>query len=134
MLPRATIVVLGAWLVLAAAGCGTSERASDATTVAQRFHDAIARQDGRAACAQLNSETASTLEREEGTSCEAAVVGLELPRRGPAGDAVVYVRSAAVELGGSTTFLDEGPEGWRVSAAGCIPAGSDLPYECELEG
>jgi hypothetical protein len=101
---------------------------------AQRFHDALARQDGRTACAQLNAETVSRLEREEGTSCEEAVVGLELPRQGTAGEAVVYVRSASVELaGGSTTFLDEGPQGWRVSAAGCTPSAPEQPYECELE-
>lgn len=101
---RATIVVLGAGLGLAATACGASERVSDAGAVAQRFHDAVARDDGPAACAQLREETVKTLEREEETSCEQVVVGLELPRQGPAGEAMVYVRSASVELaGGSTT-------------------------------
>jgi hypothetical protein len=47
----------------------------------------------------------------------------------------VYLRSASVDLrGGEVTFLDEGPAGWKVSAAGCTPAEPGRPYDCELEG
>ena len=34
---------------------------------------------------------------------------------------------------GGTDFLDEGPDGWRVSAAGCEPTAPSQPYDCELE-
>jgi hypothetical protein len=44
------------------------------------------------------------------------------------------VTSAWVALAeGGTTFLDEGPGGWRVSVAGCTPTVPDLPYDCVLE-
>jgi hypothetical protein len=48
----------------------------------------------------------------------------------------VEITSAYVRLtGGSADFLDEGPEGWRISAAGCKPGtSSDHPYQCEVEG
>jgi hypothetical protein len=132
---RAAILALGACLALAATGCGAFDRKSDAEAVAQRFHAAIAEEDGRAACAELSEETASRLEQQEGTPCEEAVLGLELPRDGKAAETGVYVTSAFVDLvGGGTTFLDEGPDGWEVSAAGCTPTAPNLPYDCELEG
>jgi hypothetical protein len=132
---RAAILALGACLVLAATGCGASDRKSDAEAVAERFHAAIAGEDGQGACAELSEETASTLERQEGMPCEEAVLGLELPRDGSAADTGVYVTSAFVDLVvGGTTFLDEGPQGWKVSAAGCTPTAPHLPYDCELEG
>jgi hypothetical protein len=34
---------------------------------------------------------------------------------------------------GGTTFLDEDPEGWKVSVAGCTPTAPDLPHDCVLE-
>jgi hypothetical protein len=131
----AAILALGACLVLAATGCGASDRRSDAVAVAKRFHAAIAQEDGRAACAELSEETASRLEQQEGMPCEEAVLGLELPRDGTAAETGVYVTSAFVDLvAGGTTFLDEGAEGWEVSAAGCTPTAPNLPYDCELEG
>jgi hypothetical protein len=132
---RASILALGACLVLAATGCGASDRASDAVVVAERFHAAIAQEDGRAACAELSEETASRLEQQAGMPCEEAVLGLELPRDGTAAETGVYVTSAFVDLvAGGTTFLDEGAQGWVVSAAGCTPTAPNLPYDCELEG
>jgi hypothetical protein len=37
---------------------------------------------------------------------------------------------------GETAFLDQGHEGWRLSAIGCEPENgkpADRPYDCELE-
>jgi hypothetical protein len=49
----------------------------------------------------------------------------------------VYVLNAMVELSsGEAAFLDQGEEGWRLSAIGCTPVGgkpADRPYDCELE-
>jgi hypothetical protein len=132
---RAAILALGALLSLAAVGCGTSDRASDAAAVAERFHAAIERDDGGAACAELSEETASTLEQQEEMPCEEAVLGLDLPRGGAAAETGVYVTSAVVDLvEGGTTFLDEGSQGWKVSAAGCNPTAPNLPHDCVLEG
>jgi hypothetical protein len=132
---RPAIFVLGAWLGLAALGCGASDRESVAAAVAERFHAALGQGDGVAACAELSGETRSELEQQEGAPCEEAVLSLGLPTGGEAAVTDVYVRSASVVLvEGETTFLDEGSGGWKVSAAGCTSTAPDLPYDCELEG
>jgi hypothetical protein len=131
----APILALGVCVALAVTGCGASDRASDAAAVAERFHAAVGEGDGRAACAELSEETAGGLEQQEGMPCEEAVLSLELPGDGTAARTGVYVTSASVDLvEGGTTFLDEGAQGWKVSAAGCTPTAPDLPYDCELEG
>jgi hypothetical protein len=117
------------------AGCGTADRERDAAAVTERFHSALEASDGRAACEQLSEETASRLEQQEQKPCEEAILGLELPEGGTAGATGVYERSAYVSLSaGGTDFLDEGPTGWEISAAGCRPTAPDRPYECLLEG
>lgn len=132
---RAALLASVACLAAAALGCGPSERASDAAAVAERFHAALERRDGRAACAELSEETTSKLEQQEKMPCEEALLELELPRGGTAANTGVYVTSASVDLSeGATTFLDEGTQGWKVSAAGCTPTAPNLPYDCELQG
>lgn len=132
---RAVILALGTSLLAAAVGCGASDRAPDAAGVAERFHAALERDDGAAACAELNEETARKLEQQEEMPCEDAVLRLELPRGGEVAETEVYVTNASVTLaGGGTTFLDEGSQGWKVSAAGCTPTAPNLPYDCLLEG
>jgi len=42
--------------------------------------------------------------------------------------------SAAVQLStGETAFLDDTPQGWRVSAVGCSGHTSDTPADCEVQ-
>ena len=129
-------VALFACLVaLTAAGCATGEREDDAAAVAERFHAALEERDGAAACGLLAEETASALEQDEDEPCEEAILGLDLPRGGTVAYRRVEIRSAETRLaGGSSDFLDEGPEGWRIAAAGCVPTTPEQPYECELEG
>jgi hypothetical protein len=135
VLARAAILALGVLLALAAAGCGATDRAPDAAAVAERFHAALEEEDGAAACAELSEQTASKLEQRSESSCQEAVLSLDLPRGGTAADTDVYVTSASVTLAeGGTAFLDEGSDGWKVSAAGCTPTAPDLPYDCVLEG
>jgi hypothetical protein len=122
-------------LALALAGCGTADRERDAAAVAERFHAALESGDGQAACEELSEETASKLEQQEGEPCEEAILGLELPKGGTVTVRRVEERSAYTELSaGGADFLDEGPEGWEISAAGCRPTAPDQPYECVLEG
>lgn len=121
-------------LALAIAGCGTADREADAGAAAQRFHAALEQGDGQAACDQLNAETASKLEKQEKQPCAEAILSLELPKGGTVADTRVYVTSAFTTLAeGGSDFLDEGPNGWRVSAAGCEPTAPSQPYDCELE-
>jgi hypothetical protein len=121
--------------VAALAGCGASDRATDATAVAERFHSALAQRDGAGACEALAEETRKKLEQQEQAACAEAILDLDLPEAAPAGEASVYVTTASVSLAaGGRTFLDESDDGWKVSASGCTPTTPDLPYDCELEG
>jgi hypothetical protein len=122
-------------LALVVAGCGTGERADDAAAVTERFHAALEAGDGQAACDELSEETASKLEQQEKKPCEEAILGLELPKGGTVADSRVEITSAVTTLAdGDSDFLDEGPEGWKIAAAGCVPTLPDQPYDCELEG
>jgi hypothetical protein len=127
------IAVAAAAIVVA--GCGLGDRERDATAVAERFHAALERRDGDAACRELSEEAASKLEQQEQRPCESAILGLELPEGGASARTDVYLRSASVDLAqGGTTFLEEGSQGWKVSAAGCDPTAPGQPYDCDLEG
>lgn len=122
-------------LALPFVACGTAERERDAAAVAERFHAALEADDGQAACEELSEETASKLEQQEKKPCEEAILGLELPRGGTVAVPRVEMRSAYTRLAeGGADFLNEGPEGWKISAAGCRPTAAEQPYECELEG
>ena len=91
--------------------------------------------DGRAACGELSATAKSTLERQEKAPCEEAILRLDLPRGATAAKSRVYLRSGSVDLvGGGVTFLNEGPAGWKISAAGCTRGEPGRPYDCELEG
>ena len=117
------------------AACGSADRERDAAAVSERFHAALRAGDGRGACDELSEETASKLEQQEKKPCEEAVVELELPNGGAVAATGVYVKSAyTLRAEGGTDFLSEGPEGWRISAAGCRPTAPEHPYDCELEG
>jgi hypothetical protein len=130
-----SVALFACLLSLALAGCGTEEREDDAAAVAERFHAALAAGDGAAACEDLSEETASRLERQEKRPCEEAILGLELPEGGTVAYKRVELRSAMTRLAeGGTDFLDEGSDGWKISAAGCEPRLPEQPYECELEG
>jgi len=132
---RLVFLVLATLVVCISAGCGSSERASDAAAVAERFHSAIGERDGLAACSELNQETATKLEQQEEEPCEEAVLGLDLATQARVAKTSVYVTTASVVLAeGGTLFLDESAHGWQVSAAGCRPTAPDLPYDCELGG
>jgi hypothetical protein len=126
------LVLVGAALT----GCATTTRDSDAAGVSDRFHSALEDGNGAAACRELSSETRKKLERDEGQACDEAILGLDLPAGARAARAKVYVRTALVELKGpsSAEFLDEGPDGWKISAAGCSSGAPDQPFDCELEG
>jgi len=127
-------IVLACLLLASLAACGTADRERDAAAVTERFHAALEADDGQAACEELSEETASKLEQEEKKSCDEAILELDLPKGGTVAVRRVSVRSALMQLAeGGADFLDEGPEGWKISAAGCEPTAAEQPYECELE-
>jgi hypothetical protein len=128
-------VAVACLLAVALAACGSGGRERDAAAVSERFHAALQTGDGRAACDELNEETATKLEQQEKKPCAEAILAVELPKGGSVKATRVYVESAYTSLaGGEADFLSEGPAGWKISAAGCRPSAPDQPYECELEG
>jgi hypothetical protein len=130
--PRSALPVCLIALVLA--GCGTADRERDAAAVAERFHAALESGDGEAACSELGEETVSKLEGQEQKPCEKAILSVQLPKGATVADARVYETSAFAQLAqGGTDFLDEGPDGWSISAAGCEPTAPQQPYDCPVE-
>jgi hypothetical protein len=130
-----TVAAVCALACATAVGCGTGDRERDVAAVVERFESALERGDGAAACAELTAAAATAAEQQEQAPCEEAILRLDLPRKAAARKSRVYLRSASVELaGGGAAFLDEGPAGWKISAAGCTPTSPALPYDCELEG
>jgi hypothetical protein len=132
---RAPLLVLAVLAAGLCTGCGASDRAPDAAGVVERFQTALGSRDGKSACAQLSEETARKLQQQERRPCEQAILDLQLPTGGAVARTSVYVTSAYVSLAeGPTLFLDEAPEGWEISAAGCRASAPEMPYDCELEG
>jgi len=119
---------------VALGGCGTAAGERDARASVERFEAALQQKDGAAACRELSSETRSSLESDEKKPCEQAILGTDLKPSPGIKEVSVWVTGAQVRLGGDTLFMDETAEGWKISAAGCKPQGSDQPYDCELEG
>jgi hypothetical protein len=131
--PKALVVLACATAALT--GCGASDRKPDAAAVAERFQTALENQDGAAACAEVSDQAKTKLEQQEKAPCAQSILRIDLPAGGIAAKTSVYITSAAVHITtGPTTFLDEGPDGWKISAAGCEPTGPRQPFQCELEG
>jgi hypothetical protein len=119
-------------LCASAAGCGQEDAERDTRAVAERFHAAIERGDGMAACDELSEDAAGKLETQEKKPCEQAILTLEVGGGEPTG-AKVFLTSASVTLAeGGTDFLDRTADGWKLTAVACTPV-PGLPYECELE-
>jgi hypothetical protein len=118
------------------AGCGTAGDRADATTVTERFYDAIRSDDGAAACEQLSDAVVKQLESQSGEPCEDAVTGLEYDG-GEISAVEVYATNAKVDLTSDESgFLSLEPDGWRLSAIGCKPEEGeprDHPLDCEVE-
>jgi hypothetical protein len=120
---------------LLAAGCGPADREAALIEVSDSFHAALEERDGGRACAQLSEDAVETLEFQEQSPCPEAVLELDLPAGARASTAEVYVTSGYAQLPGrDVAFFEDGPDGWKVTAAGCSPSARDHPYRCELGG
>ena len=119
--------------VLALAGCGRSGDRADVRSIAEGFYAAADGHDGTRACAWLSAGARQALEQDESEPCARAVGHLKLSGS-RARRVEVYSTEAAVALrGGDVVYLEETPQGWRISAAGCRAPGYAKPAECELE-
>lgn len=130
---RGTTLALALAVAALCSGCGNEDDERDAAAAVTQLVEAIDRGDGARACEVLTDEASSALAEATGQTCETEVVKLEVSPSEVVATHVA-ITSAQVDLtGGDTFFLDETPEGWRVSAAGCEarPGG---PYDCQVEG
>jgi hypothetical protein len=119
--------------VLALAGCGRSGDRADARSVAESFYAAADGHDGARACTWLSADARQALEQDQSEPCARAVGQLKLTGR-RALRVAVYSTNAAVALrGGDVVYLQETPQGWRISAAGCRSPAYDKPAECEVQ-
>jgi hypothetical protein len=97
-----------------------------------RFSAAIQRRDGAAACRQLSASTIKSLEQQEGTGCEKAVLAVGL-KGGRVSRSDVVERSAKVDVAeDGSVFLDQTRRGWLITAFACKPVKA-RPYDCEVE-
>lgn len=126
----------GAVLIAALlSGCGASAaREGAASSAGGRFGAALAAGDYRAACELLAPETRDEVEEDAKGPCGPALRELGLPPSGPARGVDVYGRDALLRTAGDTVFLSQFDDGWKVTAAGCVPQSADEPYRCSLKG
>jgi hypothetical protein len=136
---RRTAPVFAAYLLLITLGIAAAivvglMRAADdpgARRAAERLSAALAARDGAAACAELDEHAAAALEEQEGESCERAILALGLAS-GAVARVEVAERAGKADVGEETVFLEQGTEGWRITALGCKPV-KGHPYDCEVE-
>lgn len=123
-------------VVVALAGCGTSDDEAQVRRAAESFYGAIRDHDGDAACALLGSDTVKELESQESKQCAEAITGLDY-RGGEVAAVAVYATNAKVDLSsGESLFLSRQREGWRLSALACESKQGkprDRPFDCEVE-
>lgn len=130
---RTSVLVAALLGVLAGCGSAAGPDAGAAAEAAERFHAAVAAQDGAAACALLAPGTAERLAAREEAPCEEAVLAVDLPSAAEPRQEHAYGRQAQVVLDADTVFLTGSGPHWRVVAAGCTPR-PERPYDCTISG
>jgi len=116
-------------------GCGPGADRATARAVTERFFAALGSGDGARACAELSQDTRSKLESQEQKPCREAITGLGL-KSAPIAHVDIDIVKAFVRFSnGDAAFLDEGRQGWQLSAVGCKRQGTpnEHPYDCDVE-
>ncbi|MBB1483406.1 hypothetical protein H5392_05975 [Tessaracoccus sp. MC1865] len=123
----AAVVIAG----LAVAGCSADAREGEVEDAARAFVGATPAE----ACEMLAPETRKSVEKDSGTDCAAVLEELGLPSASDVEGGEVAGESAQVRLADDVVFLARFPEGWLVTAAGCVREEADpaRPYECEVK-
>ncbi|MEV5311411.1 hypothetical protein [Streptomyces sp. NPDC052610] len=121
--------------VLAAVGaCGSLPERRDAVTLqVTRFERLLAAGRYAPLCGTLAPATREELEHTAEAACARAIGEEELPPGGAVRQVDVYGAQARVVLEHDTVFLSHFPDGWKVTAAGCLPR-PERPYQCAIEG
>jgi hypothetical protein len=131
---RRILLAIGVAAVLLS-GCGPEADRNTARAVTDHFFAALDSSNGDQACAQLSPNTRSELESQESKPCREAITGLGL-EGAPVASVHVYMLNAIAELAnGDAAFLENGSEGWRLSAVGCKASQKPnaRPYDCDVE-
>jgi hypothetical protein len=124
---------------IAVAGCMSLVLVSGCSEVAQQGASAAAvafvKAEPAQACGLLAPDTADAVESDSGTDCETGLSQLDLPKSAEVRRVEVAVESAQVQFDDQVVFLARFPDGWRVTAAGCVRDDPDpaVPYKCEVK-
>ncbi|MEA2391551.1 MAG: hypothetical protein QOK31_1660 [Solirubrobacteraceae bacterium] len=133
MIRRGVIVSCALAPLVVVSGCGVTGDERAARHVTDTFLSAVQRHDGPTACGQLSEGTVKKLVQQDQMPCEKGILSLKLDGAS-AGSVRVYITSArATVAGGDRLYLDRGPNGWKISAAGCKPQPQNQPDDCDLE-
>ena len=124
-----SIILIG----LALAGCGRSGDRANVQSIAEGFYAAAGAQEGARACTWLSADARQALEQDESEPCGRAVEQLKLSGKRARRVEVYSTNAAVAPRGGDVVYLEETPQGWRVSAAGCSAPAYTKPATCELE-
>ena len=119
--------------VLALAGCGRSGDRANVRSIAEGFYAAADAHEGARACTWLSADARQALEQDESEPCARAVERLKLS--GAARGASRSTRPTPPWRcsGGDVVYLEETPQGWRITAAGCRAPAYAKPATCELQ-
>lgn len=125
---RGPVLAVAALMLLA--GCGSDVAAQGAAEAARAF----VRAEPSRACQLLAPGTAEATAKQADGDCGRALAKLDLPEASEVRQVDVAGESAQVRLDGQVVFLARFPDGWRVTAAGCVRDDPDpaVPYECEV--
>lgn len=122
-------IVVGVVGVLLLCGCSGQLGAEEVISVTTGF----VRADAAQRCRMLAPQTAKNVAGEPG-GCEEAMRQLVFASGAATRGVEVAGESAQVRLADQAVFLARFPEGWKVTAAGCVRDDPDpaVPYECEV--
>ena len=120
-------------LALALAGCGRSGDRANVRSIAEGFYAAAGAHDGARACTWLSPDARQALEQDQSEPCARAVEQLKLSGNGARRVEVYSTEAAVALLGGDVVYLEETPQGWRISAAGCRDPAYATPATCVLQ-
>jgi hypothetical protein len=128
---RRRAAIASAVAVLAVCSCGADDTAAE--KAASAFGAALGAGDLVQACELLAPATRAMVEYQQSRPCPQAMQQGNLAP-GAVLQVEVWGGAAEARTGSDTLFLTRTAQGWRVAAAGCVPAADEAPYACKVSG
>ena len=121
--------------MLFTASCGSGDRERDLIEVSDGFHAALERRGRRRRLLTRQRRYGGELERQEKRPCSEAILAdsSSRPGHGPPAPTSIVTSGYADLPGARVAFLDQGPGGLAVSAAGCVPSAPVTRSTASLE-